>query len=134
MSKRIYVDTNVWIDFFLNRNDSLRPLGEFAFELFYKTLGCSFTIVVSDWLLTELKNTGHYKSYENLQGELKKKDKIIFIETTRADIDEAKTKSQHFEDALHEVLALRGGAVFLVTRNVRDFDGSQIPICLPEWL
>jgi predicted nucleic acid-binding protein len=40
MSELIYVDTNVLIDFFLNRKDALRPIGDFAFELFKKSIDC----------------------------------------------------------------------------------------------
>ncbi len=39
---KIYVDTNIYLDFFLNRKDKLRPLGDFAFELFKRTLAKSY--------------------------------------------------------------------------------------------
>jgi len=51
----IYCDTNIYIDYFENREDNLRPLGTFAFELLRRTIECEFTIVVSDFVISELE-------------------------------------------------------------------------------
>lgn len=56
MADLIYVDTNVYISYFRQESDSLRLLGDFAFELFRKTLSCSYVLVVSSWVLKELSS------------------------------------------------------------------------------
>mgnify|MGYP006296621571 FL=1 len=62
MSELIYIDTNIYIDYFLNRKDNLRPLGDFAHELFIKTSQCKYKIIISDWLEKELTKTNHIDS------------------------------------------------------------------------
>lgn len=50
----IYCDTNVYLDYFFDRRDNIRPLGEFAHQVIQRALGCEFYIVISDWVITEL--------------------------------------------------------------------------------
>ena len=131
MSELIYIDTNVWIDFFLNRNDRLRPLGDFAHELFIKTIQCKYKLVISDWLLKELTKTNHIDSYKKLEEQLLILNKIQYIKTKTEDITSAK-ENKHWHDALHEILAIKSKAVYLVTRNIKDFKGENIIIIYPE--
>ena len=131
MSELIYIDTNVWIDFFLNRKDKLRPLGDFAHELLIKTTQCKYNIVISDWLLKELTKTNHINSYKELEKQLLNLNKIEYIKTDYKDISYAK-KEKHWHDALHEILAIKSNALYLVTRNLKDFKGDDITIIYPE--
>ncbi len=131
MSELIYIDTNVWIDFFLNREDNLRPLGDFAHELFVKTSQCKYKIITSDWLIKELTKTNHLDSYRQLEEQLVKLNKIKYIKTEYKELMSAK-KHQHWHDALHEILAIKANAIYLVTRNVKDFTGEKVIITYPE--
>ena len=131
MSELIYIDTNVWIDFFLNRNDGLRPLGDFAHELLIKTSQCKYEIVISDWLLKELTKTDHIGQYKELEGQLLEMGKIKYVRTEHRDIFSAK-QERHWHDALHEILAIKSKALYLVTRNIKDFKGKEITIIYPE--
>ncbi len=129
----IYCDANVYLDHFGSRRDKFRDLGDFAFRIFRRTLDCEFKIVISDWLLYELK---HYIPKEKLQEfleEFKAKNKIVKISKTEEDEINAKKYSTHFHDILHEILAKKAGATIFITRNIKDcinIDGLEIK--LPE--
>ena len=126
---RIYVDTNIYLDYFLNRTDRLRPLGDFAFELFRRTISCEFEIILSDWVEQELKNNNATEQLRKLKEELK--HKLITITTTKEDINQAK-KVKPFEDSLHAILAEKAKAKYLITRNIKDFEQSTIKPIYPE--
>src|SRR3990167_2547283 len=52
---KVYCDANIFIDYFGKRTDGLRPLDEFAWAFFSKGWNCAFHLIVSDWLITELR-------------------------------------------------------------------------------
>lgn len=121
MSQRIYLDSNVYLDYFGDRKDNMRPLGEFAFKVFQRTLECEFIVVLSDWVLEELENKSYSKiQLETLLSELKKAGKLISTKRTEEDIRKAKRFTNQ-EDALHSIIAARNNCIYLVTRNLEDF-------------
>jgi len=61
--------------------------------------------------------------------------KTIRIQPTQEDIQKAKEQnSDHFQDELHGILALKSNADYIVTRNVDDFIQfkDRIKIVRPE--
>lgn len=137
--KKVYVDTNVFLDYFLNRSDRLRPLGEFAFSLFKRAFLKEIKIIISDWTLSELesseaseediaamlddlKNSGSLKVVKLIEEDRRKARKIL------------KEFGLHTADAIHVALAVRSGAEVLVTRNIKDFVKAEnlIESVLPE--
>lgn len=134
----LYVDTNIYLDYFQGRTDYMRPLSEFAYILFRRTLSCEFQLVFSYILLEELYYNISKEKTKELFEELKQKNKIIYAEFLREDITKARLLSHEkclsFNDTLHAIIARRIGASFLVTRNVTDFLELQeiITITLPE--
>jgi len=140
MGQLIYIDTNVYMDHFGGRVDKLRPLGEFAFEVFRRTICCEFTIAVSSLVLEEL----FYNSYENPTNELlsglESKGKIVRVEITQEDVYTARRivreRRTHFNDTLHAVIAHKVKAECVVTRNVKDFLELKdlVAVLLPEHL
>lgn len=140
MSELIYIDTNVFMDYFDNITDYLRPLGEFVFRLLQKSAECKFNIIISSLILEEL----FYNSYENKIKELlpgfNAKGKIIQAEITKTDVELARKicneRKTHFNDTLHAIIAQRMNAKYLVTRNVKDFINIPdiIKVVLPEYL
>lgn len=133
MSKLIYIDTNVWLDYLFNRSDGLRPLGDFAFELFRKSIECQYSIIISDWLIDEIKNNQQEKAFRDFEKILQKNKKVMYIKTTQNEISTTK-QSENWPDKLHEILAQNARAAYLVTRNKKDFTQSCIPIVFPEEL
>lgn len=136
MSTRIYVDANIYLDYFGERTDGIRPLGEFAFKIFTKTLECEFEIVVSNIVMNEInKHCRTSSRFDVLFEELMKKQKIIRTNATIEDEKQSK-KYKECNDMLHYLLAEKTGCKFIVTRNIQhfsDFPGLVKPK-LPEQL
>ena len=81
---KIYCDTNIYLDFFLQRKDYLRPLDEFAYQIFRRVGEGEFTLVISDHLLYELDNNLEDESkITELLEPLNQKGKIIKVTKTR---------------------------------------------------
>jgi len=118
---KIYCDTNILLDYFGSRKDRFRDLGEFAFQIFRRTLDCEFELIISDWLLYELKNYVPPEKLKDFLEEFKKKNKIIKINKTDEDIKKAKEISSHFQDILHQLLAKKAGAKYLLTRDIQGY-------------
>ena len=51
---RYYLDTSIWLDYFENRNDRFRPLGEWALALLSQIRAKGDKIIISDVVLDEL--------------------------------------------------------------------------------
>ena len=52
---KYYLDTAIWLDYFENREDRFRPLGEWALALLSKIRADEDKILVSDVVLDELR-------------------------------------------------------------------------------
>jgi len=135
MTKLIYIDTNVYIDYFHGRSNGLRPLGDFAFEIIRRTLKCEFEIIISSWVIEELEKHSDEKRIGELQNTLAKKDKVTNITYNSEDKIKAKAY-KNWTDALHAIIALKAGAEYLVTRNTKDFHdfSDKIEVIHPESL
>lgn len=131
MSQLIYVDTNVYLDYLFNRKDGLRPLGDFAFELLKKAVQCQYSILLSDVVIDELKNNITKEDIAQLLDMIKPKLVLIKKEASD-DINARLVSNQNYWDVLHYVLAKRGGAEIIVTRNIRHFPFSDFQIKFPE--
>ena len=140
---KLYLDTNIYIDYFDGRVDNLRPLGKFAFNLLKRTLECEFQIIISSLVLDELTYNTYKENMLSLikdlkEKDLKEKDKLMIIEVNEEDVKNTikikrERKTTH-NDTLHAVLANRIKADFLVTRNLKDFEELQdlVKVVLPE--
>jgi len=118
---KIYVDTNVYLDYLLNRkNKQGKDLSKQAFEVFRRAAGCEFYILVSNHLVHELCGVIDLGDVTTLMEFLK--IKIIKIE------DEAEGKGDEF----HAFLAEKHGADLIVTRNKNDFKNFALQAYLPE--
>jgi len=136
MCLKVYCDTNVFIDYFQERTDRLRPLKDFAFEFFSRGWNCAFHLIVSDWLLEELRRHLKEEQIQEIFDMYKKKNKLIFTKEETGDRRKAKELSRHWGDALHAILANKAGADYLATRNIKDYANLQnlVEIVLPEFI
>lgn len=125
MSQLIYLDTNIYIDYFENRTDKLRPLGEFAFNVIRKAIGCEFRIIFSQLVMNEIEYNNHLKEMNNLIIALKEKNKLVNANVLDSYSIEAKRLSKihktSFNDILHFIIAKENKAEIVVTRNIKDF-------------
>lgn len=115
---RIYVDTNVFIDFV--KEDSSRRRAILTYEFFRKGWNCAFELIVSDWTRSELKKHVKEEYLNLLFNEFKSRNKLHFISHTKEETELAKSKNYHWQDELHLMLAKKSGADLIVTRD-RDF-------------
>ena len=133
---KIYCDTNIYLDYLLGRTDYLRPLNEFAYEIFRRIDEGEFNLIISDHLLYELENNiDDENKITELLKPLHKKGRIIKVTKTREDILKAKEISKkHWKDALHAILANKAKAIYLLTRNIPDYIGCEhlVEIKFPE--
>lgn len=116
---KLYVDTNIYLDYLLKRNGKTN-FAEHAFKLFKRTISCEFRIVVSDHLIYELSKYVELEKTRILFLMIKKKVDKIRVE--EQDKELAKQLDCHYADALHIVLAKKANAEMIITRNGSDFE------------
>jgi len=122
---KFYLDTCIWRDFFEDRFDGLKPLGEFAFRFLKQCKERKIPIIVSDAVVFELR---HYFSQERVDEVFSHFGNIIVnVFATPQQFSEAnkewvkRGKKLPFDDVLHAVLAKHHKSV-LVTRDSHFFD------------
>jgi len=132
---RVYVDTNVFIDYFAKRKDRFRDLGLMAYEFFRRMIKEENKIIFSDLLLKEVEFGAKEEEIESIIIWIG--DNIIRVKTTSEDKLLAEKMSKKlrlpYSDCLHSVLARKVNADYLITRNVKDFP-DLVPVVLPESL
>jgi len=133
---RIYCDTCVYVDLFEGRKDRFRDLGEFALSLFRKIREKEYKLIISDWLLYEIKKLNHEENFNDLLKQFED-ESLIKVEISNEDERKARQLSpSNFPDAMHVILAKKADAIYLVTRNIQDFAEfcKIIEIATPESL
>lgn len=118
MSKLVYVDTNVYLDFLVEGR--IKSFADDAFRLFNRAMHCEFEILMSEKVKTELRpNIAGNESallFEML------KPKLRMMAVSEEDKDEAgKLDPVDTADALHAILARKHKAECIVTQNIRHF-------------
>lgn len=132
--KKIFVDTNVIVDLIANR----QPFSKFAIELFslaeegkVKLFTSSHSIATTHYLLKKYIDEKELREIlHNL---------LDFLQIIPIDINTIKKslKSKHkdFEDALQIITAYSIDKIdCIVTRNIKDFKNSEIPVLTPDEL
>lgn len=133
--KKFYLDTSIWRDYFEDRKDNLRPLGEFAFQLLKKCQQRKWVVIVSPEVEKELLA---YYSEEQVGLTFSSfKDIILKVSYSKQQVSEAlffwaKTgKEFPFSDVLHSVIARDNHAV-LVCRDKHFWEIKLVDCVLPE--
>ncbi|MBU0979637.1 MAG: PIN domain-containing protein [Nanoarchaeota archaeon] len=129
---RAYVDTNVFLDYFFDRKEPSKHLGEHAYQFFRLAMSGKIEVLISILVLKELEGKID-QSFINHMLETILFHKIIHI--TEKDLIRARIlKGKSLSDTLHLVLALKGQADCLVTRNKKDFNEFSylLRILFPE--
>ena len=117
MSEPIYLDTNVFLDLAMDRKGSGA-----ACKILVRALKCDYTIIASNWLQKELDKHSSPQMTKMWFTSLQKKNKLTVVEATDNDVEEAmKIDPDHFQDPLHAILAKKGGAKILVTRDLQGY-------------
>jgi len=90
MEKLIYVDTNIYIDYFENRSDKYRNFSDEATWLFERAINCEFKIVVSYFIIKELKKFNFLYDFKEFIVSLQNKNKVIFVKLSLDEVKKAK--------------------------------------------
>ncbi len=135
MVQKFYLDTAIWRDYFEDRRDSIRPLGDFAFQFLKNCQKNNCKVLFSDLVVEELKSdysderiAGLFSPFEDILVKVFLSDEQI----SQARKISSSVKETHFKDVLHAVLARDNKAV-MVTRD-RHFDALAdiVKIAMPE--
>jgi len=117
---KYYVDTSIWRDLHENRRDNLRPLGEWAFEMFRMIRINKDTVLYSDSVMEELLRYYTQAEANDILHISADYEILQRINTTDEQIKEAVVLSRTLKipsgDCLHAVLARDAKAV-MVTRD-----------------
>lgn len=127
---RVLIDTNVCLDAALHR----RPFADTAAKILLLSEKGIYTGLLASHSLDTIfyflnKKYNYSKSYKAIEG-LRKA--IGIADVTKEVIDAAiRLKWKDFEDAIHHEAALASGCEAIITRNVKDFTGSELPVFEP---
>jgi predicted nucleic acid-binding protein len=133
MHEKYYLDTSVWMDYYEDRKDPSRDIGEYAFKLLCKLFASKSIIVVSDFLMRELET---YYSLDMIRG-MSRPFESIFVKVAASEEQKeeakriAKEKNVPNGDALHAILSRDNNSI-LVSRDrhfqlLKDICESVIP-------
>ena len=117
------VDSNIFLDYYLDRKDSMLPLGEFAFRFFKEAIECKYLILVCETNIAELGRVLRKKQndlWKTVFSDLAEANKIRLIKYSEKQLAEAKeiscTKGIPLNDCLFAVLA-RDNKAILISRD-----------------
>ena len=128
---KVFLDANVIIDVVQNRSDFV----EAASKVLQLGLDGDCKLCASDITFTTVsfyarKQRTHEQLYEVLQF---LRDLIDIAPSGELAIDWAlQHKQKDFEDAVQYFTALRYGAEYIISRNVRDYPYNDIPVLTPK--
>jgi len=120
MMKKYYIDTLTWRDYYENRKDRFRPLGEWALRFFKKAMEEKSLIFYSDFVEDELKRDYDKEQITDMLSVIDAVDILNKVEASPKQFKEAallsKERNVPFGDALHALIAREVGAV-VITRD-----------------
>ena len=118
---KIYVDTNVYLDYLLDRKNLLgRPLGNDAFLVFARVVDGRFQLVRSRFVEEELYRQIGTEETQMLFG-MMETNTVTVTYSNEEKIRAKEMNPAHWQDALHAIIANREKAEYLVTQNVSDY-------------
>ena len=132
---RYYLDTCIWRDYFENRIDNFRPLGEWAFKLIKKIIAEGGEILYSDLVIEELEIAYSDERIQKIFSIVPREMLIkvtIFSEDLKYARELAKQINLPYKDALHSILSKNNNSLF-ITRD-KHFENAflNLEIFKPE--
>lgn len=129
--KTVFLDTNIAIDFLLNR----RPFSTDALDVIKTCHVNSYHIYASSLSFSNIAYIlrKQFKD-EELYMRLSALREIVAVSKVNEEMVDASLslRPHDFEDALQYFSALSAGADCIVTRNVCDFSFAEIPVLKPS--
>lgn len=120
MQKKYYIDTSIWRDFYEDRKDRFRPLGEWAFELFKKIIREKSIVLYSKLVIEELLNDFSMEEIKKIFSIVDDKGLLEEVEISQSQREEAGILCNRlripFNDCLFAILA-RDNRAIMVARD-----------------
>ena len=130
---KVFIDTNVWIDFILERMPFYPYAASViscAFDKGFKLCLSSLTIVNGIYICCQ-RNKMPLSTVKMKINALN--DVIEICDITSIDINNSfKENWSDFEDGVQHSAAIRNGAEYIITRNEKDFNLSLLPVMTPK--
>lgn len=130
--KKVFIDTNVLLDLLLERD----PWSHDAAKIFsmadrkeIELLCCSLSFSTAVYLMQHFKYTR-----KEIVTKLSVVKSICTVTTVNEAVIDRMLQSEFadLEDAIQYYSALEFGAETIITRNIKDYSVSQIPIITPQ--
>ena len=131
MSKRVFIDTNIMLDFLGERHPHYKSIAQIASLADANKL----TLVVSPISYATVSYfLGKYEKSSVVNTKLRKFKVISEVSVTHEQTVEKSlnSKFKDFEDALQYYSALEANCDLILTRNGKDFRLSEIPVMTAE--
>jgi len=135
MAQRFYLDIAIWRDYFEDRRDGLRPLGEFAFQFLKNCEKKGCRVLYSGLVVQELKSDYSRERVAEVFSSFK--HFLVKVPISNEQISEARRislsiKETHHKDVIHAILA-RDNCAVMITRD-RHFDDltNFVEVAKPE--
>ncbi|MEK6934395.1 MAG: PIN domain-containing protein [Nanoarchaeota archaeon] len=120
MKTKFYIDPSIWRDYYENRSDRFRPLGEWALKLINEIIENKNVIIYSDFVIEELKIKYNEEEINKILGIIGQRGLLLKVDISKAQLQEAsilcKKRNVAFGDALHAILA-RDNKAIMITRD-----------------
>jgi predicted nucleic acid-binding protein len=133
----IYLDANVYLDYWEDRRDNLRPLGEFACSLMRRAINCEFVVCYSELVFFEVSKSCSIPKeevFEQMFRPLEQMGKLRLITYTYE--PEATLLAQEKKipknDAIHLILSEKCNAILVSRDNHHLALRDQFKIMKPE--
>ncbi|MFH1545122.1 MAG: hypothetical protein ABIE23_03480 [archaeon] len=130
--RKFYVDTSIWRDYFEDRSNGIRPLGDFAFQFLNNCRKHKCIVVYSEPLLFELKDFPRQLIEEMFSPF---KELLLEVPVSKKQMNEskeiAKNRKLPFNDVLQAIIA-RDNEAIMITRDkhfneLLDIVGFKVP-------
>ena len=121
---KVYVDTNVLVDFVCNR----QPFSEDAKKLFAHGYIGEYELLISALSIVNAVYIGHKYEHDDVKGYLKRIASFVEVVDLQGKqvVDMLSTEWKDYEDAVQNASAMCSCADCIVTRNKKDFKDSSL--------
>jgi len=131
--KKVFLDTNVLLDFLLNRE----PFNNDIAEIMEESLNRSIQLCVSSITVTDTNYIiGRSEGIKVANIKTKKILELVTVENVGQTTvtKSAESKFKDFEDGVQNFCAVEAKHQIIVTRNVKDFKESNLSVLTPKEL
>lgn len=116
---KYYLDTAIYLDYYFDRVDNLRPLGEWAFKLLSLIKANNEQLLISDFVIEELNSQLSKEDIAKLFEPYKAI--LVIVDYDEKQIQEmvkiARVRNVPKKDAIHAILARDNSAIFVARDN-----------------